>query len=64
MYKAWLNCCLLEYGDSTKINDLAEGLKDGIVLCQLIKLTTGKEIDQSQMVLINFSFCSYIVLNA
>ena len=51
MYKAWLNCCLLEYGDSTKINDLAEGLKDGIALCQLIKLTTGKEIDQSQLVL-------------
>lgn len=62
MYKAWVNCCLSEFGDSSKINDLAEDLKDGIVLCKLIKLTTGKEISQSQfMVTMVFAIMLHLV---
>lgn len=41
VYKAWVNSCLEECGGKRTITDLAEELKDGIILCQLIKLTTG-----------------------
>ena len=54
VYKAWVNCCLAECGDKIRINDLAVDLKDGIGLCQLIKSTTGHEIDQSQLVCNSF----------
>lgn len=50
MYKAWVNCCLAQIGDNTTVSDLAEDLKDGVVLCQLIKSTTGHEITQYQLV--------------
>lgn len=46
VYKAWVNCCLAQFGDNKTINDLAGDLKDGVVFCQLIKLTTGYEIAQ------------------
>ena len=49
VYKAWVNCCLGQLGDKRTINDLAEDLKDGVVLCQLIKLTTGHEFSQCQL---------------
>lgn len=48
VYKAWVNSYLAESGAKRKINDLAEDLKDGIILCQLIKLTTGHETGQSE----------------
>lgn len=44
VYKAWVNCCLGQLGDKRVISDLAEDLKDGVVLSQLIKLTTGHEL--------------------
>ncbi|KAL9962797.1 hypothetical protein ACROYT_G031937 [Oculina patagonica] len=44
VYKAWVNCCLAQLDDQRTIHDLAEDLKDGVVLCQLIKLTTGHEL--------------------
>lgn len=50
VYKAWVNCCLAQIGDKRTINDLAEDLKDGVVLCQLIKSTTGHDITQYQQV--------------
>lgn len=50
MYKAWVNCCLAQIGDKRTVSDLAEDLKDGIVLCQLIKSTTGHDITQHQQV--------------
>ena len=50
MYKAWINCCLTQIGDERTVNDLAEDLKDGFVLCQLIKSTTGHDITQYQQV--------------
>lgn len=50
VYKAWVNSYLAESGAKRKINDLAEDLKDGIILCQLIKLTTGHETGQSEEV--------------
>lgn len=50
MYKAWVNSYLAESCDKRKINDLAEDLKDGIILYQLIKLTTGHEAGQSEEV--------------
>jgi len=50
VYKAWVNCCLAQIGDKRTVNDLAEDLKDGIVLCQLIKSTTGHDITQHQQV--------------
>ncbi|KAJ7325610.1 hypothetical protein OS493_029473 [Desmophyllum pertusum] len=50
VYKAWVNCCLAQFGDKKTINDLAGDLKDGVVFCQLIKLTTGYEIAQCQQV--------------
>ena len=50
MYKAWVNCCLAQIGDKRTVNDLAEDLKDGVVLCQLIQSTTGHDITQYQQV--------------
>ena len=50
VYKAWVNCCLAQIGDNTTVSDLAEDLKDGVVLCQLIKSTTGRDITQYQLV--------------
>lgn len=50
VYKAWVNSYLADCGAKSKINDLAEDLKDGIILCQLIKLTTGHETGQSEEV--------------
>lgn len=46
VYKAWVNCCLAQIGDKRTVYDLAEDLKDGAVLCQLIKSTTGHDITQ------------------
>ena len=50
VYKAWVNCCLTQIGDKRTVNDLAEDLKDGVILCQLIKSTTGHDITQNQQV--------------
>lgn len=50
VYKAWVNCCLAEIDNERRVNDLAEDLKDGMALCQLIKLTTGHEIEQHEQV--------------
>ena len=50
VYKAWVNCCLDQIGDKRTVHDLAEDLKDGIVLCQLIKSTTGHDTTQYQQV--------------
>ena len=50
VYKAWVNCCLADIGDNRKVTDLADDLKDGVILSQLIKSTTGYELSQGQQV--------------
>ena len=57
VYKAWVNCCLAELGKRS-VTDLADKLKDGVILSQLIKSTTGYEIAQCQQV-INFHLLSF-----
>lgn len=50
VYKAWVNCCLADVGDNRRVTDLADDLKDGVILSQLITSTTGYELSQGQQV--------------
>lgn len=50
VYKAWVNCCLADVGDNRRVTDLADDLKDGVILSQLIKSTTGYELSQGQQI--------------